>query len=204
MDPLYTLPFLICVILAKRQKRTSAKRRKYNTIGLAVSSTYLVITVILKGLAYQQFKNALEEQNIVYSEIQTRPSPMNTILWSANVDVGDKYLLANYSFFDSQPITFDPYAKNHDLLGNWKKDENVQRMISISEGWYTIFQENDTLYFNDLRFGTLSIKPQSQDFVFKYSMVLNDEGEVEFTELPKKPEDGKQLLIDLWKRIQGN
>ncbi|MCT4624158.1 MAG: metal-dependent hydrolase, partial [Schleiferiaceae bacterium] len=167
-------------------------------------SAYIVITVILKGLAYQQFKNALDEQNIVYSEIQTRPSPMNTILWSANVDVGDKYLLANYSFFDSQPITFDPYAMNNDLLGNWKKDENVQRMIAISEGWYTIHSENDTLYFNDLRFGTLGIKPQSQDFVFKYSMVLNDKGEVEFTELPKKPEDGKQLLIDLWKRIQGN
>ena len=204
IDPLYTLPFLICVILAMRQKRTSAKRRKYNTIGLVISSSYLALSVLLKGLAYQQFKSALEVQNIAYSEIQTRPAPMNTILWSANVAQKDQYLLGDYSFFDTQPISFNAYPKNHELLREWQDDEHVKRMIAISKGWYTINQVNDTLYFNDLRFGLLSVEPESQDFVFKYKMALNEKGEVEFTEMPKRPEDGKQLLIDLWDRVKGN
>src|SRR5690606_7890815 len=43
IDPLYTLPFLIFLILAMLQKRTAHKRRLYNNIGLIVSSSYLVL-----------------------------------------------------------------------------------------------------------------------------------------------------------------
>jgi inner membrane protein len=204
IDPLYTLPFLICVILAMRQKRTSLKRRKYNTIGLVISSVYLALSVVLKGLSYQQFKSALEEKNISYKEIQTRPAPMNTILWSANVERKDDYLMGNYSFLDTQPITFHSHPKNHELLGDLVNDKNVQRMISISKGWYTISKEDESLYFNDLRFGLLSVEPKGQNFVFKHKMTVSPSGEVIFTEEPKNPKDGKQLLIDLWQRIKGN
>ncbi|HET8754112.1 MAG TPA: metal-dependent hydrolase, partial [Salinimicrobium sp.] len=51
IDPLYTLPFLTFLILAMRQKRTSPKRRKYNRLGLIVSSCYLLLSVGLKGIA---------------------------------------------------------------------------------------------------------------------------------------------------------
>jgi inner membrane protein len=204
IDPLYTLPFLVFLILALRQKRASKKRRKYNTIGLVISSTYLALSIILKGLSFQHFKSALEEQNISYTEIQTRPAPMNTILWSANVEREDEYLMGNYSFLDTQPITFHSHPKNHELLGELVNDENVQRMISISKGWYTISKEDESLYFNDLRFGLLSVEPIGQNFFFKYKMTWNSSGEVIFTEEPKTPEDGKQLLIDLWQRINGN
>lgn len=204
IDPLYTLPFLICVILAMRQKRTSPKRRKYNTAGLVISSSYLALSIVLKGLSYQHFKSALEEQNISYNEIQTRPAPMNTILWSANVQREDDYLMGSYSFFDMQPIVFYSHSKNHQLLGDLVNDENVQRMIFISKGWYAINRKGESLYFNDLRFGLLNVEPIGQNFVFKYKMTLNSSGEVIFTEEPKSPEDGKQLLIDLWQRIKGN
>jgi len=41
IDPLYTLPFLIFLILALRLKRTDPKRKKYNQLGLIISSIYL-------------------------------------------------------------------------------------------------------------------------------------------------------------------
>lgn len=204
IDPMYTVPFLVFLILALRQKRASSKRRRYNTLGLVISSSYLALTFLLKGFAFNAFEKALENQNIAYTEIQTRPSPMNTILWSANVEQEDQYLLGDYSFFDTQPISFEAYPKNHNLLGTWTKDENVQRMIAISKGWYTINKVKDTLYFNDLRFGLFSVAPNAQNFVFKYKMTLNENGVVEFTEEPKRPEDGKQLLVDLWVRLKGN
>ena len=136
IDPLYTLPFLVFLIFAMTQKRTSKKRKFYNKIGLIVSSSYLALTFLLKWTAFNQFELALKNQNIDYLEIDTRPSPLNTILWSANVQTKDSYLLGNYSFFDSQPITFSKYPKNHNLLGDLAKNENVKRMISISEGWF--------------------------------------------------------------------
>lgn len=204
IDPLYTLPFLVFLILAIRQKRTSNKRQFYNKLGLIVSSSYLVLTFILKWIAFSQFESALEVQNIEYIQLDTRPSPLNTILWSANIETKDAYLLTNYSFFDTTPITFEAYPKNHELLGNLTKNESVKRMIRISEGWYTIIKKDDNLYFNDLRFGLLSLKPKAHNFVFKYKIDIDSLGNIEFTEEPKDKQDGKKLLSELWERIKGN
>src|SRR5690606_19667929 len=95
IDPLYTLPFLVFVILAMFQKRESAKRRKFNNLGLIVSSAYMLVTIILKGITYLKFENALEEQNIAYVEMDTKPSPLNTILWTANVETEDAFLIGD-------------------------------------------------------------------------------------------------------------
>jgi len=204
IDPLYTVPFLVFLILAMFQNRTSKKRRFYNNAGLIISSAYLVFTFLLKWIAFNQFESALEKQHIDYSQLNTRPSPLNTILWSANVVTEDSYLLANYSFFDSKPITFESYPKNHHLLGNLVENEKVKRMISISEGWYIMSQDNGNLYFNDLRFGLLSLEPKSKNFVFKYKIEVDNLGELIFTEEPKVGRDGKKLLSDLWGRLRGN
>lgn len=204
IDPLYTLPFLVFLIFAMTQKRTSEKRRFYNKMGLIISSSYLVLTLLLKWIAFNQFERALKNQNIAYSEIDTRPSPLNTILWSANVQTEDSFLLGNYSFFDTQPITFTKYPKNHNLLGNLTENKSVKRMISISEGWFTINKKDDQLYFNDLRFGLLSLKPKAENFVFKYKITVDNSGDILFTEEPKDKRDGKKLISDLWVRLKGN
>ncbi|MEM5565453.1 metal-dependent hydrolase [Psychroserpens sp. AS72] len=204
IDPLYTVPFLVFLILAMRQKRTTKKRRFYNKMGLIISTSYLAITLLLKWIAYTKFETALITQNVAYLEIDTRPSPLNTILWSANVETKDAYLLGNYSFFDSQPISFESYPKNHELLGKLIEDESVKRMITITEGWYTINKKNDTLYFNDLRFGLLSLEPKSNNFVFKFRLDVEPSGNVTFVEEPKNNQDGKKLLTELWQRLKGN
>lgn len=204
IDPLYTLPFLVCVILTMTQKRVAPKRRFYNKLGLILSSSYLAITILLKGYTYMQFKSALEDQNITYSELDTRPSPLNTVLWSANVDTKDTYLLGTYSLFDTQPIAFQSYPKNHHLLGSLVEKERIQRMIRISEGWYIISEEDGDLYFNDLRFGLLTFEPGSTDFVFKYKITQDNSGVVELTEVDKNPRDGRKLMGDLWMRVKGN
>ena len=204
IDPLYTLPFLTFLIFVMMQKRTAKKRRFYNKMGLLVSTSYLLLTFLLKGLAFSQFQSALKKQNIDYLQLDTRPSPLNTILWSANVETEDAYLLGNYSFFDTQPISFESYPKNHELLGDLVKEENIKRMITISEGWYIITKKNNHLYFNDLRFGLLSLAPKSQSFVFQYKIDIDDSGKVQFNETPKNKRDGKKLLSELWVRIKGN
>lgn len=204
IDPLYTLPFLVFLILAMFQKRTTKKRQLYNNLGLIISSSYLVITLILKGISYQTFTKELSDQNIEYLNIKTKPSPLNTILWTANVETKDAFLIGHSSFFDKNPIQFSRYPKNHHLLGNLINHKKTQRMIAISKGWYTINKIENTLYFNDLRFGTLSIEPNAQNFVFKYKIEIDSKGIPHFFEEPKDKQDAKKLLSELWLRIKGN
>lgn len=203
IDPLYTLPFLVFLVLTMFQERSSEKRRKFNRLGLVISSCYLGITLVLKGISYQKFIQALEEQQIAYLAIDTRPAPLNTILWTANVATDKAYLIGNYSFFDTQPISFESYPKNHQLLGDLKEDDKIKRLIKISEGWYSIAQENNQLYLNDLRFGLMSMDPKEQEFAFKYQLT-NKDGALEIMENPKSVGDAKALLAALWSRIWGN
>lgn len=204
IDPLYTLPFLVFLILAMRQKKEAKKRRFYNNLGLLISSSYLVLALVLKVFAYQKFSKELVIQNIKYETLNTKPTPLNTILWSANIETESSFLVGYYSFLDTKAIQFSSYPKNHHLLGNLVNHPKVKRMIAISKGWYTINRKNNNLYFNDLRFGLLSIQPNAENFVFKYKIEVDEKGTPFFTEEPKEKKDGKKLLFDLWNRLTGN
>lgn len=203
IDPLYTISFLIFLILALRSKKGSKKRRIYNNLGLFVSSSYMLLTILLKGITYTAFTEALDEQKITYKQIETRPTALNSVLWTAHIEVEEAYLIGTYSLFDTQPITFKSYPKNHQLLGDLAQDKNIKRLIKITEGWYTVTKQEDHLFFNDLRFGILNSDKAVPQFAFSYELI-RDNGVIMAEEVPKSREDGKKLLKTLWFRILGN
>ncbi|RKF02730.1 inner membrane protein [Tenacibaculum lutimaris] len=203
IDPLYTLPFLVFLLMAMFQPKETTKRRKYNNLGLIISSSYMAITIIIKGITYTKFSHALKEQGIAYKEIETKPTPFNTILWSANVETDDAYLIGYYSFFDTKPIKFYSYPKNHHLLDNYIDDISVKRLIKITKGWYTVSEKENVIYLNDLRFGLLSVAPNFQQFAFSFE-IAEKHNKVVINEVPRNREKAKQLLTDLWERIKGN
>ncbi|MCH4822069.1 metal-dependent hydrolase [Gramella lutea] len=204
IDPLYTLPFLVFLIMSMRLKRSNPKRRKYNRLGLIISSVYLLmVTPALKFYTFQKFENALENQNISYERMDTRPTPLNSILWTANIETEDAFLIGNYSIFDSQPIEYYSVPKNYSLAKPIENDPNLERLKKISEGWYTFSENNGDLYFNDLRFGTMDIEDPDSEFIFSYKLT-KEHGELTATETEKEMTDAKNLLPRLWARILGN
>ncbi|HBO28977.1 MAG TPA: metal-dependent hydrolase [Leeuwenhoekiella sp.] len=203
IDPLYTLPFLIFLILAIRLPKASKKRRKWNNLGLIISSAYMVMTLVLKGISYQKFTEALDREKIEYTQIDTRPAAFNTILWHTNIDVGDAYLLGDYSFFDSQPISFKYVPKDRQLLGDFRNSETIERLDKISNGWYAIEKRDGELYYNDLRFGVYDLDAKDLRFVFSYQLIPEGDG-LEIREAERDPEAMKQVLASLWSRIWGN
>tara|TARA_R110002074_G_scaffold122612_9_gene257416 strand:- start:53440 stop:54441 length:1002 start_codon:yes stop_codon:yes gene_type:complete len=203
IDPFYTVPFIIFLILAMLQNRTALKRTRYVRLGLFISCSYLLLTLLLKGITFQKFENALTNQGIEYNQLNTRPAPFNTVLWMANIELEDAYLMGDYSLFDSKPIVFKSYPKNHELLGSLKSNDKIKRLILITEGWYTITEKNGQLYFNDLRFGLISMNETDAQFAFSYKLVPNGE-DIIVEEMPKFKRDAKRLMASLWLRIWGN
>ena len=203
IDPMYTLPFLCTTTAVLFYKRNSKTRRFINVAGLFWSSSYLVLTLFIKTVVEERFTAALDEQNIAYEQMSTRPSAFHTILWNANVDTEDAYLLGEYSFFDTQPIRFTRYPKNREQFAAVEKEDMVKRLIVISKGWYLVSEEQGQLYFNDLRFGVRPKPDGTKEFVFKYALTPSPEG-LQVEETPKSAEDGRFLMNVLWQRIQGN
>ena len=203
IDPLYTIPLLISLIFVWKNK-DSLIRRKYLIRGLVMSSSYLLLTCLLKLFAVHQFENALENQKLTYEELIVKPTAFNCILWNANIATSKGYYLADYSLFDSQPIRFTFYSKNRKLEEKLVNSYDFQSLKKISEGWYLVTEKNHRLYFNDLRFGLLNDSPENPQFAFSYRMIPMSDGIYSAEEVPKAKRDGKELLKKIFTRLKGN
>lgn len=202
IDPLYTIPLLFTLILTWKAK-THLLRKKYIIRGLIISSCYLFLSCFIKLYALNKFEKALLQQGITYSEIIVKPTAFNIILWNANVATSDAYLLGDYSLFDSQSISFTKYVKNLELESKLKGNPDFEKLKKISEGWYIISKKNESLYFNDLRFGLLNDYPDNTQFAFSYQFIKTN-SELKAIEVSKEKPDGKKLVQKILKRLKGN
>lgn len=204
VDPLYTVPFLVFLIFAMIQKRGTIKRERLNKMGLYVSSAYMVLTLVFKGITYFVFKKSLSTNQIEYVAMETKPTPLNSILWTANVETEHSFLIGYYSLLDAdKEIEWRTFDKNHHLLGAYQNDNMIQRLSKLSHNWYTIEKRNGKLFFNDLRFGLMGIDPAESRFVFAYELTIVD-GKLMAKETEKNTAEAKPLLKALLHRILGN
>ncbi|MDG1804886.1 metal-dependent hydrolase [Flavicella sp.] len=204
VDPMYTVPFLFFLIFAMIQKRGTVKRERLNRMGLIVSSAYMLLTIVFKGITYFVFKESLKEQEVEYIAMETKPTPLNSILWTANVETKDSFLIGYYSLLDKDKnISWRSFEKDHDLLGAYKTDPLIQRLATLSHDWYTIEKKDGVLYFNDLRFGLMGISPVEDRFVFSYKLNIEN-GMLTAEETEKNTSEAGPLLSKLFHRVLGN
>lgn len=203
IDPLYTIPLLISLIYVFKSK-DELMRKKYLFRGLFISSGYLLLTCGIKLFALQKFENALQNQDISYTEIIVKPTAFNTILWNANVKTKNGYLLADYSLLDTKEISFTLYENDSNTELEIIKSSRYEKLVCISEGWHIVSRHKNAIYFNDLRFGLLDDNPRHPQFAFSYEFIPKMDGDFEVIEVPKQKRDGKILLQKMWKRLQGN
>jgi len=205
IDPFYTIPFLLFVIVAMFYNRQSDTRKWLNWTGIAISSLYMLWSLGAKWYTYQIFEENLTRQGVSYSRLTTVPTPMNTFLWSATAD-GDTVLYSGlYSIFDKDKnVKFHTIPNNHHLVDEFAGDEVLDRLNFLSKDWYVINNDNpDTLVYNDARFGPMYLgnKPV---YGFGYKLVQSDQ-RLSVKEQRPEPdgEMGKELLQTLWSRIWG-
>ena len=205
VDPLYTLPFLMFLIIVMTLKKDNPKRSKFNTIGLSLSSTYLLLTLIFKWISFQEFKEGLENQEIEYVEIDTKPSPLNSILWSSLIETDKGYRTAYYSLFDKQEITYSKeFLKNHHLLEPYLEQKVIKQLIDISAGWYRIEEKNGKLLFWDLRFGQMGMDVNNASFLWYYELNIEENGNMSAIKRQPEIKNFKLVFKELFNRIKGN
>lgn len=206
VDPMYTVPFLICVVIILFLDRTDPRRRWINGFGLVLSSAYMALTLVMKTIAHSTIQASLVRQGITHNAITTRPTPFNTVLWITTVDRRDHYALGYHSLLDTKPEVELVYMdRNLALLGSWTDHDKVRRLIQLSEENYIIQMRNDTLLFCDLRFGQLGEPAPEKPFIFSYALIPEGE-DLRVIQIPSPKPDGKLLrscMSELWERIQG-
>lgn len=165
IDPLYTAALLTGVLCALLMRRNPGRGRRFNLLGLALSTLYLGW-----GLAAQQFvishaQTALAQQNIGYDRLLATPAPFNSVLWRIVAKGETRYYEGFYSWLDRRPlIRFREYTSREPLLEHLVSHWPVERLRWFSKGFYKVSAEDGKVVMSDLRMG---LEP---DYVFTFAV----------------------------------
>ena len=208
VDPAYTLPFALCLVVASRMLRSNRWRRHLTWLGLGISSVYLAITAFNHSLLRKQVAQDLAAAGLSYDRFMVTPTLFQNILWNVTVDQGDTLSVAQLGFLDEpfelSPKQFRAFPRQDFLLDDIRAERAVQVAEWFSDGYYVVEKgEADTLLFMDLRFGVLPVENARP--VFAFQLFPGSKGqEWGFRQNPFRSEmDPGLIFSSLWTRIKG-
>lgn len=169
-DPFFSIwPGIACIALIYLNRR-NRQRKNWWRMGLGLSTLYLAYCLFNKGNIDMDVKYILNKQQINYTRYFSTPAPLQNWLWYVVAGNDSGYHVGFRSLFDSkEEIEFQYFPRNDSLLQPFKDHEDVQQLIRFSQQFYTVEKWNDTLMFNDLRFGQIiGWQNPKERFVFHY------------------------------------
>lgn len=205
-DPFYTVPFLVCVIIAFCMKRATTRRQFVNWLGIGISSAYMLFSFYNKVRVDRIFEASLNEHDIVYERYMAMPTILNNILWQGVAENDTAYYFGSYSLLDQQKKVLDFYVvpKGHALLAGHEDDRSIQILKWFTNGYYNVLQRSDgSLQLNDLRFGSMSNSMEKEtDYVFKFILIYEN-GHWVAHQNREAPANFKEAWNGLWGRVAG-
>lgn len=205
-DPFYTVPFLICLVIARLLTRGTAARKWVNWAGIIISSMYLLWTVYNKFRINKIFTDSFAERNIEYNRYMTSPVIFSNFLWNGVAEGDSVFYAGMYSTMDGEPRLQELkiYPKNHHLLAGHENDPSIQTLRWFSKDYFTINMINDTMYLNDLRFGSRGNEKEGEppNFIFRFKLI-EENGVLVGYETRDIPSDPKEEFGTLYERVKG-
>ena len=152
-----------------------------------------------------EVKGIMKMQNIKYERYFTTPTTLQNWLWYVVAGNDSGYYVGYRSVFDSKKqIDFEYFPRSESLLDSVEDSEGLQKLKRFSQEFYTAEKWNDTLVFNDLRFGqVMGWQNPRNNFVFHY--YLKDSADNSLVVQRGRLEGwNKEALKSLIDRIKGN
>ncbi len=153
-DPFFSIVPGIALIALLLLKQRSKKRVFWWKSGLVIPTLYLCYSLINKGIIDYDVKQLMAKQHVNYSRYFTTPAPLQNWLWFVVAGNDSVYYIGYRSVFDRQEkLSLEKFIRNTQLLDTLQQDDDVQQLVRFSQQFYTVEKKQDTLIFNDLRFG---------------------------------------------------
>ncbi|CAL2089420.1 inner membrane protein [Tenacibaculum sp. 190524A05c] len=203
-DPLYTLPFLISLIVLMFYKRGSVKRNWWLKAGIYVSSAYMILTIMNKFYIDSVFKKSFKQAGIEYSRFTVQPSLLNNILWYGVAETDSDYKVGYYSILDKNSVATDfiSVPKNQDLLD--MNDIDLKKLTWFSNEYYNLTSLPDGEFrYNDLRYPLIQNNANSSS-VFGFRLYKNgNRWEYKNDAERFKNTSPSELFSSIWERMKG-
>jgi inner membrane protein len=145
---------MIGVLIFYFLKRNPRLAYRLNTLGLSISTLYLVWSVGAHTYVSGVARDSLEKQNIIVRQTITGPAPFNTLLWRTVAMTDSGYAEGFYSLFDeTDEMYFTQYDSDEQFLESLHSEWAVQRLQWFSKGFYKVSRVGDDILISDLRMG---------------------------------------------------
>ncbi len=201
-DPMYTVPFLICVIILMFYGRNTNRRGQWLKFGIGISSAYMLFTIGNKLYVDSIFKDSLNEKNVKYSRFSLQPSILNNILWYGIAETDASYFVGYYSLLDTENrfSGWEELPKKRAIDDNEYKD--LKDLAWFSNGYFSVYEyDDDTYLYNDLRYPLLKNDDEPSS-VFGF-VLFKDEHRLNMRPFKPKTGDFSNVIAMLWKRLKG-
>lgn len=138
IDPVYTVPLLIGTITSMFIIRRDHPRRGLpNTLGLILSSVYLIFTLANKQHIESVMADQLQEQSTPYYQMLTVPVSIGNTEWYGVVKDDSLLYIGKYSILKKNKIDFTAFPINKHLL-NKMEAKVAERLTWFAQDFYTV------------------------------------------------------------------
>jgi len=142
VDPFYTVPLLIGTTITMFIRSDDHIRRGLpNTLGLIISSLYLLFTLANKEHIETVVSDQLQEQGIPFYQMLTVPVSVGNAEWYGVVKDDSLLHMGKYSILKNNKIEFTSFPINAHLL-DAMEPEVANRLIWFAQGFYTVAEYN--------------------------------------------------------------
>jgi inner membrane protein len=205
VDFLYTLPFLIFIIIALFINKSKPLRKNIVIFSLIFSTFYLVINVFIKLHVHHKFEKALLAKNIKYTNISTNPVIFNGFLWSGIIQAKDTLYCNEYSIFQKRKIdNFLGFAQNKHLSKGFE-GQVLNTLIWFSNDYYILEKEDDnTLNFYNIKWGRMDYDEADPKKTFRFFFKIvkeNNTTKLIRVEPQFNDKELNEVLKKIWDRI---
>lgn len=202
VDPVYTLPFLGCLIAVLFMRRDSRKRRIVNWIGIVWSSLYLCVGLVNKSVARGVFEGEMAKLEIVTDQYMTRPTPLNGILWGMVAREGDTFWMGYHSLAGAQTSVHLQAYQSEPMPPELAGMELVQDLQRISKGFLFVQRAENGWLLSDLRYMTTEFELHGgEDFLFNYQLTRDDAGDWQIRQERRMPDLNGEMWGKFWEGI---
>ncbi len=156
IDPLYTLPLLLGLLLTGIVR--SPKRLRWNHWGLALSTLYAGWAIVAQAQVTRLVLATPGAQGLQAEQILVTPTPFNTVLWRIVLREDDRYQEGFYSLLDpllapERPIRFTRHERGSQLEQATQDFSKVKQIRDFSKGFYALSDDERYISITDLRMG---------------------------------------------------
>ena len=194
IDPLYTLPLLVGVLVAAINRKVSGTALR---VGLVVSTIYVGWSWVAQATVSRNVEDALASMQLQGAPVFLTPTPFNTLLWRAVVITDHVYLEGFDSLMvDEGTMRFTAYASETDAIEGAGDIWAVTRLRWFAQDFVKAHIDNDRLVISDLRMG--------QEPTYVFSHVVAARGNPHWKEIPAEllpVSFGVRALAGVWDRI---